>query len=129
MKSTEPPQHRSLLPTPDSAFFARGTMGILSYAIVTSPTDSALRRRRAEILAHGHVRPASPKAKQNVNGFRFFAVDLTSLWTICDCGWRPDLGLHYRPAPLRPGNVVAFKSLDQHHIISEGRFDAALLQP
>jgi hypothetical protein len=104
-------------------------MGILNYAIVTSPTDSALRAPPGRILAHGHVRPVSPKAKQNVNGFRFFAVDLTSLWTICDCGWRPDLGMHYRPAPLRPENVVALKSLDQHHIISGGRFDAALLQP
>jgi hypothetical protein len=45
------------------------------------------------------VSPASAQTKQGMDGFRFFAVEAWGLWVVCDCGWRPDLGTHYRPAP------------------------------
>jgi hypothetical protein len=77
--------------------------GILEYAIVTDRTGAAKAPPAGQILAHNAVPPASAQTKQGAKGFRFFAVAPSGLWVVCDCGWRPDLGAHYRafPSPLR----------------------------
>jgi hypothetical protein len=65
---------------------------ILDYALVTDPTGAAMAAPAGMILAHNRAAPGA-------DGFRFFAVQPSGLWAVCDCGWRPDLGTHYRPAP------------------------------
>ena len=77
--------------------------GTFDYAIVTDRQTGAAKAAPVDkILAHNSVRPASALTKQGAKGFRFFAVEPSGLWVVCDCGWRPDLGAHYRvlPPPL-----------------------------
>ena len=51
-------------------------------------------------LAHNHVRHGA-RTRDGVRGFRIFWIDPVliaadaSKWAACDCGWRPELGVHY----------------------------------
>ena len=56
--------------------------------------------KRGWLLAHNSVRPAAVNTRHGENGFRQFWVSPPGDgWSICQCGWRPDLGPHYaRPA-------------------------------
>jgi hypothetical protein len=51
-------------------------------------------------LAHNHVRHGA-RTRDGVRGFRIFWIDPAliaadaSKWAACDCGWRPELGVHY----------------------------------
>ena len=48
------------------------------------------------LLAHNSVRPAAVDTRHGTGGFRRFWVPPPGLGLhLCDCGWRPDLGLHY----------------------------------
>ena len=79
----------------------------LDYDIVTDRTGAAVAAPPGQILAHNRVGPASPRMGQGAKGFRFFAVEPSGLWVVCDCGWRPDLGTHYRAAPSLGSGSVA----------------------
>lgn len=57
-------------------------------------TGAAVAAPAGKLLAHNQVTPASA-TKQGIWGFRFFAVEPSAEWAPCDCGWRPDLGVHY----------------------------------
>jgi hypothetical protein len=47
------------------------------------------------ILCHNDVRHTST-TQNGIRGFRRFWADPTSgHWIVCECGWRPDLGIHY----------------------------------
>ena len=50
------------------------------------------------VLVHNHVRPAQ---RSGTRRFRVWEIDPSSRYEVCDCGWRPELGAHYRVR--RPG--------------------------
>ena len=70
----------------------------ISYEIVTDRTGAAKAAPDGKILVHNRIQPASARTRQGAKGFRFFAAASSELWGVCDCGWRPDLGTHYRPS-------------------------------
>ena len=51
-------------------------------------------------LAHNFVRPTTADQPHGLNGFRRFWIPPEYIeegeWVKCDCGWRADLGPHYR---------------------------------
>jgi hypothetical protein len=51
-------------------------------------------------LAHNFVRPTTADQRHGTHGFRRFWIPQEYIeegkWVECDCGWRPDLGIHYR---------------------------------
>jgi hypothetical protein len=53
------------------------------------------RRPRGWVFAHNRV-SHSVSTPQGARGFRAFYVPPSSDWVKCTCGWRPDLGVHYR---------------------------------
>jgi hypothetical protein len=63
------------------------------------------KRPAGYLLAHNFVRPAAADQKPGVNGFRRFWIPPEWVdkgkWKACDCGWRPDLGIHYH-STVRP---------------------------
>jgi hypothetical protein len=53
-------------------------------------------RPSGRILAHNHVR-RSADMPQGLNGFRYwYDKPQRADYVVCKCGWRPDLGTHYR---------------------------------
>jgi hypothetical protein len=54
------------------------------------------RKPKDYLLAHNLVRPTSADQTHGLHGFRVFWVPPEYEWVECDCGWRPDLGPHYR---------------------------------
>jgi hypothetical protein len=70
----------------------------------------ATKRRppRGQILVHNR---STPRTDPGTPGFRAWWTKPATGFVSCDCGWRPDLGRHYRverPGPLaerrgRPG--------------------------
>jgi hypothetical protein len=49
-------------------------------------------------LAHNHVLHGE-NTRDGVNKFRYLWVADPSGWSICDCGWQPDWGLHNSKRP------------------------------
>ena len=49
------------------------------------------------LLAHNHIKHGGA-ARHGTRGFRVFWLEPKThrQWVVCDCGWRPDLGTHYR---------------------------------
>jgi hypothetical protein len=45
-------------------------------------------------LAHNNVRHTA-RTRDGTHGFRYFYRADVSGWTLCHCGWRPELGVHY----------------------------------
>jgi hypothetical protein len=58
-----------------------------------------LQRPKGWILAHNQVLH-SRRMLQGVQGFRYFwlrpSKTVQKSWVICNCGWRPEWGTHYR---------------------------------
>src|SRR5262249_32158346 len=54
------------------------------------------------LLAHNNIKHGV-RTRHGERGFRAFWLDpkTHSHWVICDCGWRPDLGTHYRRPEAR----------------------------
>jgi hypothetical protein len=48
-----------------------------------------------KILVHNRV-AHGPRTEQGINGFRAWWATPGEEYASCDCGWRPDLGPHYR---------------------------------
>ncbi len=46
-----------------------------------------------KVLVHNHVRPTQ---RLGMRGFRAWLDDPNGKYEICDCGWAPKLGAHYR---------------------------------
>jgi hypothetical protein len=48
-----------------------------------------------KVLVHNHVQPAE---RIGLNGFRIWTQIMTDdpKLVACDCGWAPELGIHYR---------------------------------
>jgi hypothetical protein len=47
------------------------------------------------ILVHNHIKHG-PKTHQGAKGFRAWWAAPGEKYASCGCGWRPDLGPHYR---------------------------------
>jgi hypothetical protein len=49
------------------------------------------------LLAHNNIKHGVA-ARHGIGGFRVFWLEPKTHrhWVVCDCGWRPDLGTHYR---------------------------------
>jgi hypothetical protein len=47
------------------------------------------------ILCHNHVKHGA-RTRQGTNGFRAWFSLPSAKHVVCDCGWRPELGKHYR---------------------------------
>jgi hypothetical protein len=47
------------------------------------------------ILLHNHVKHGA-MTRQSTNGFRAWFSLPSAEHVVCDCGWRPELGKHYR---------------------------------
>jgi hypothetical protein len=47
------------------------------------------------VLVHNHIRRT---ARSNTRGFRAWLQPPAANLVECDCGWRPELGSHYRVA-------------------------------
>jgi hypothetical protein len=45
------------------------------------------------VLVHNRVRPAR---RSGMRGFRCWEDDPAPQYIVCDCGWRPELGIHYK---------------------------------
>ena len=75
-------------------------------------------RHRGEILCHNFV-PHYVNQPHGQYGFRYFVCARGAKWTICPCGWRPELGVHY----AHPEHV---KSVRKHgnalHLMPRGPF-------
>lgn len=56
------------------------------------------RRPKGWALAHNHILH-SKNASNGANGFRYFWLAPGHGWSVCKCGWRPDLGTHYSGRP------------------------------
>jgi hypothetical protein len=60
-------------------------------------------------LAHNHIRHGK-NARNSIRGFRYFWLKSHEGWSVCHCGWRPELGVHYSKHPnakiLPPRNEV-----------------------
>jgi hypothetical protein len=50
---------------------------------------------RGQILVHNQIRSA-PEGYDGARGFRAWWTKPGREFVICACGWRPDLGVHYR---------------------------------
>jgi hypothetical protein len=50
------------------------------------------------VLVHNHAPPAE---RSGTRGFRAWEDDPTPQYVACGCGWRPDLGIHYRVSGTR----------------------------
>jgi hypothetical protein len=50
-------------------------------------------------LAHNHI-AHTVNMPHGLNGFRRFWIPPEWNWVKCKCGWRPDLGPHYRHPDL-----------------------------
>jgi hypothetical protein len=63
----------------------------------------ATKRRppRGQILVHNR---STPRTDPGTPGFRAWWTKPAIGFVLCDCGWRPDLGRHYRVH--RPGSPV-----------------------
>jgi hypothetical protein len=46
-----------------------------------------------KVIVHNRVRPSRI---QGVRGFRFWFETPSEDLTVCNCGWAPELGTHYR---------------------------------
>jgi hypothetical protein len=46
-----------------------------------------------KVLVHNHVTPAQ---RSGTRGFRAWEDGPSSSYVVCSCGWRPELGTHYR---------------------------------
>jgi hypothetical protein len=51
-----------------------------------------------------HNRLSAPQKRQGTRGLRAWWTKPAAEFVLCDCGWRPDLGPHYRVQ--RPGPLV-----------------------
>jgi hypothetical protein len=69
-----------------------------SYALATKQ-----RPPPGHILVHNRVE-TSPRTHQGFRGFRAWWTQPSKELVLCDCGWRPDLGEHYRVQ--RPGPLI-----------------------
>ena len=67
-----------------------------SYALATEQ-----RPPPGHILVHNRVM-STPRTHQGFRGFRAWWTKPGAEFVSCDCGWRPDLGEHYRVE--RPGH-------------------------
>jgi len=47
------------------------------------------------ILCHNHIKHHA-RTRQGTNGFRAWFSLPSAKHLVCDCGWRPELGKHYR---------------------------------
>jgi hypothetical protein len=46
-----------------------------------------------QVLVHNNVRPAR---RQGTRGFRFWLAKADDTHVLCECGWAPESGGHYR---------------------------------
>jgi hypothetical protein len=46
------------------------------------------------VLVHNQVR--GPARRSGTRGFRCWEDDPAPQYVVCDCGWRPELGIHYK---------------------------------
>src|SRR4051794_16293383 len=56
------------------------------------------RRPKGWVLAHNRILH-SKNARNGHNGFRYFWRAPGHAFSVCKCGWRPDLGTHYSSRP------------------------------
>ncbi len=49
---------------------------------------------------------STPRMHQDSRGFRAWWMQPGKELVLCDCGWRPDLGEHYRVELLRRSRVA-----------------------
>jgi hypothetical protein len=62
------------------------------------------------LLAHNHVRHGR-RTRDGTRGFRMFYVRPDpAKWIECACGWREDLGVHYRVRSEPTPNLPAIQS-------------------
>jgi hypothetical protein len=61
-----------------------------SYRLATKEPPPA-----GHILVHDNVKH-TPSTQQDTRGFRAWWAKPGNEFVPCDCGWRPDLGEHYR---------------------------------
>ena len=54
---------------------------------------------RGQFLVHNHVRPARRLSR---GGFRAWIQPTVERLEVCDCGWGPEIGPHYRVARKAP---------------------------
>lgn len=48
----------------------------------------------ARVVVHNHVQP--PTRRLGLRGFRAWFAPLSDRLEVCDCGWAPEIGEHYR---------------------------------
>jgi len=82
-----------------------------------------------QILVHNQIRGA-PAAYKSTRGFRAWWAKPGREFTLCACGWRPDLGQHYRvhragPVVRRRGIGISAKTREGSPLASR-RFDRAI---
>ena len=72
-----------------------------SYRLATKRPPPAGR-----MLVRNQIRSA-PELYEGTRGFRAWWTKPGREFTPCACGWRPDLGQHYRVQRVHPGVVLA----------------------
>ena len=67
---------------------------------LTNEWETGDRRLRSHMDLHVKSATGHPLVHHGVNGFRRFWIPpeyvVEGKWVECDCGWCPDLGIHYR---------------------------------
>ncbi len=49
-----------------------------------------------KVLVHNRVRPVADRPHHGRNGSRFWLSPLLPVHLVCDCGWAPMLGHHFK---------------------------------
>jgi hypothetical protein len=65
------------------------------------------------LLAHNPVQPVHERQDHGVNGFRVMWIPpawSNEKFKVCNCGWRPDLGVHYSAGRHRKISSIDFEN-------------------
>jgi hypothetical protein len=92
------PLHKASLTEKDIARIRRcvkDAIVIEKRAGIFYQTGIATRAPEGMILVHNHVQ-RSARTRSGTNGFRFWNAAPKPNYVVCQCGWRSDLGTHYR---------------------------------
>ena len=64
------------------------------------PADEEIKAAApGRVLVHNHVTPLAEQS--GTRSFRAWEDGPAPQYVVCDCGWRPELGIHYRVSGTR----------------------------